>query len=71
MINPKLLEILACPACSERPPVSLADGAQHLVCDQCGRHYPITDDIPVMLIDEALIPDADGTLRPAPPPQEE
>ena len=50
-IDPKLLEILACPACDERPPVR-QDG-DYLVCDVCHRRYPIRDGIPVMLVDEA------------------
>ncbi len=52
-VNPELLAILACPAC--RKPVALtADGAG-LRCAQCRRVYPIQDDIPVMLVDEATI----------------
>lgn len=54
MIDAQLLEILACPACPERPPVSL-DG-ERLVCSQCGRRYPIRDGIPVMLVEEAELP---------------
>ena len=49
MIDPKLLEILACPAC--KTAVKL-DG-ERLVCIQCGRRYPIRDGIPVMLVEEA------------------
>ena len=52
MIDPKLLEILACPACKTE--VRL-EGAC-LVCEQCGRRYPIRDGIPVMLIEEAENP---------------
>ena len=52
MIDPQLLEILACPAC--KTPVTL-DG-ERLVCAQCGRRYPIRDDIPVMLLEEAEPP---------------
>ena len=55
-VSQELLAILACPACKERPPVVLADDQQALVCTQCGRHYPIRDDIPVMLVEEATIP---------------
>ncbi len=52
-VNPELLAILACPAC--RKPVALtADGAG-LRCAQCRRVYPIQDDIPVMLVDEATL----------------
>ena len=56
MISKELLDILACPACDDRPPVRLSEDGQWLVCDQCGRHYPIRDDIPVMLVEEATIP---------------
>lgn len=57
MISKELLDILACPACEDRPPVRLSDDENYLVCDQCGRHYPIKDGIPVMLVDEAVRPD--------------
>jgi uncharacterized protein len=47
----KLLKILACPACEDRPPVRIEAG--ELICDECGRAYPVRHDIPVMLVDEA------------------
>lgn len=49
MIDPALLEILACPLCKTE--VKLHD--ERLVCVTCGRRYPIRDGIPVMLIEEA------------------
>lgn len=52
-VDPQLLEILACPAC--KTPVRLVNGDQALKCDSCHRVYPIKDDIPVMLIDEATV----------------
>ena len=52
-IDEKLLEILACPACDDRPPVKLK--GEKLVCEKCKRAYPIRDGIPVMLIEEAEI----------------
>lgn len=52
-ISPKLLEILACPLCHTRVAIS-ADGA-HLFCGTCRRRYPIVDDIPIMLIEEATV----------------
>ncbi|MBI4354471.1 MAG: Trm112 family protein [Candidatus Omnitrophica bacterium] len=52
MIDPKLLDILACPLCKTE--VKL-DG-DRLVCVQCGRRYPIRDGIPVMLVEEAELP---------------
>ena len=52
-IDPELLEILACPAC--KTPVSLVNEGTGLRCGDCRRVFPIKDDIPVMLIDEATV----------------
>ena len=52
-IDPELLEILACPQC--KTPVVLVKNGAALKCNTCHRVYPIKDDIPVMLIDEASI----------------
>ncbi|MBT3378308.1 MAG: Trm112 family protein [Lentisphaerae bacterium] len=56
MISKELLDILACPACDERPPVLLSEDGAWLVCQTCGRRYPVRDEIPVMLVDEAELP---------------
>lgn len=50
-LDEKLLAILACPACDDRPPVILQ--VDELVCDKCKRHYPIKDGVPVMLPEKA------------------
>jgi uncharacterized protein YbaR (Trm112 family) len=52
-VDPALIEILVCPAC--KAPVRLVKNDTALRCDGCRRVYPIKDDIPVMLIDEATI----------------
>ncbi len=52
-ISQELLDILVCPLCKE--PVKLTPNGQGLKCVKCRRVYPIRDDIPVMLIDEAQI----------------
>ncbi len=52
-VDPELLAILACPV--DKQPVTRQ--ANYLVCQECQRHYPIRDGIPVMLIDEALTPE--------------
>ena len=52
-IDPALLEILVCPEC--KTPVHLVKDGTALRCDRCRRVYPIKDDIPVMLVDEAMI----------------
>ncbi len=49
MIDNDLLKILACPVC--KTDVQLKD--DKIVCTQCGRKYPIKDDIPIMLVEEA------------------
>lgn len=52
-VSQELLEILACPACKAK--VEPKPEGDALKCVQCKRVYPIRDDIPVMLIDEATI----------------
>jgi uncharacterized protein YbaR (Trm112 family) len=52
-IDPELLDILACPHCKTK--VDLVKNGTALKCGQCKRVYPIKDNIPVMLIDEATI----------------
>jgi uncharacterized protein YbaR (Trm112 family) len=52
VIDKELLEILACPAC--KAPVK--QEGDRIVCTKCRRRYPIRDDIPVMLVDEAEQP---------------
>jgi hypothetical protein len=52
-IDPRLLEILACPLC--KTPVEPTPDGSGLKCGQCRRVYPVRDDIPVMLVDQAAI----------------
>ena len=53
MLHPDLLEILRCPACAKENKGKLETYKDSwLICSDCGRKYPIVDDIPVMLIDE-------------------
>lgn len=52
-ISQELLDILVCPVCKS-PVKMLADGTG-LKCQPCKRVYPIRDDIPVMLPEEAKI----------------
>mgnify|MGYP003705596995 CR=1 FL=1 len=54
-LSADLLEILICPAC--RAKVELTQDSTGLKCVGCRRVYPVRDDIPVMLIDEAVIAD--------------
>jgi uncharacterized protein YbaR (Trm112 family) len=55
-LDKELLDILACPNC--RGDVEYREAEQLIVCvGTCGYRYPVRDDIPVMLIDEAIKPD--------------
>ena len=51
MIKKELLDILACPKC--KGVVRYEEAPESLVCPACALRYPVRDDIPVMLIDEA------------------
>ncbi len=51
-ISKELLEILACPKC--KGDIRLTEKGDGLICETCKLLYPIKDDIPVMLIDEAV-----------------
>jgi uncharacterized protein YbaR (Trm112 family) len=53
-LDPALLEILACPDC--KAPLRADEAAEELVCTGCGLAYPVRDDIPVLLVDEARRP---------------
>lgn len=67
MLSKELLDILACPSCHK--PVTVhdavpSDNAQAwLVCTACRLRYPVRDDIPIMLIDEASPTKADAAAK--------
>ena len=54
-ISPELLEILRCPKCKSK--VRINEEQTTLTCEnvECRLVYPIRDEIPVMLIDEATV----------------
>lgn len=52
MISQDLLDILVCPQC--KGPVILSEKKDGLLCNECKLMYEIRDEIPVMLIDEAI-----------------
>lgn len=51
-VSKELLDILCCPKC--KGDIRLNQNRDGLICDSCKLMYPIKDDIPVMLIDEAI-----------------
>jgi uncharacterized protein len=50
-LNQELLDILACPKC--KGDLHLNEQQDGLVCSACRLVYPVRDDIPIMLIEEA------------------
>lgn len=53
MVSQELLEILRCPVCvREKEGLLEFYKEAWLICQDCGRKYPVVEDIPVMLIDE-------------------
>lgn len=51
-IAQELLDILVCPVC--KTPVKLLPDGSGLKCPACRKIYPVRDDIPVMLPEEAI-----------------
>lgn len=51
MLKEELLDILACPQC--KGTLEYDKDNSWLLCHQCKLRYPIRDDIPVMLVEEA------------------
>jgi LSD1 subclass zinc finger protein len=52
MIPQDLLDILVCPMCKK--PLQLKETGESLKCTECRRVYPVRDNIPILLIDEAV-----------------
>ncbi|MEO8564334.1 MAG: Trm112 family protein [bacterium] len=50
-LSPQLLAILVCPKC--KGALDYRDAEAALCCPVCKLRYPIRDDIPIMLLDEA------------------
>lgn len=50
-LSPQLLAILVCPKC--KGALEYHDADPSLVCQACRLRYPVRDDIPIMLLDEA------------------
>lgn len=53
-VDKELLEILVCPSCHGE--IDYREQEEVIVCTKCGLRYPVRDDIPVMLIEEAEKP---------------
>ena len=64
-LDPFLLEILACP-CPRHEKVEPDHDAETIVCTYCATTFPVRDDIPVMLLDEATPGPAGIGVEPQP-----
>lgn len=53
MIPQDLLDILVCPVCKQ--PLEPGENGASLKCGECHRVYPVRDDIPILLVDEATM----------------
>ena len=51
-LNPELLTILACPTCKGE--LTRMGDDEGLACPVCGVVFPVRDDIPIMLVEEAV-----------------
>ena len=54
-VSPELIEILRCPKCKSKLDINVEQTRLKCVNHDCALVYPIRDDIPVMLIDEATV----------------
>lgn len=51
-LKKELINILACPKCKGK--LSLKPAEDGLACAKCAVVYPVKDDIPIMLVDQAI-----------------
>jgi len=56
-VDPDLLAILACPACAERPGLTVGEDESTLVCTVCSRQYAVTRHGYLDLVHEPEAPD--------------
>lgn len=64
-LDPVLLEILVCPDCLGS--LTVDQDHDELICNGCGLVYPVRDDIPIMLVDEARRPGPPAVKTPTQP----
>jgi uncharacterized protein YbaR (Trm112 family) len=50
-----LIDKLACPACKQ--PLVIGQQGSNLRCTGCRRIYPVQDDIPILLVERATLPE--------------
>lgn len=55
-LSAELLAVIACPSCHGKLEPQTSDHGEELVCQGCGLAYPVREDIPILLVDEARKP---------------
>lgn len=53
-VDQSLIELLICPSCHGE--IVYKDRRKLIICTECGLQYPVRDNVPVMLVDEATPP---------------
>ncbi len=51
-LKKELLDILACPKCKGK--ITVLPAEDGLACAKCAVVYPVKDEIPIMLVDQAI-----------------
>ncbi|GIW80270.1 MAG: hypothetical protein KatS3mg105_2077 [Gemmatales bacterium] len=64
MVNQELLEILRCPLDPSHTKLNLEESS--LVCERCALRFPIKDGLPVLVVEEAQLPDGCSSLEQLP-----
>jgi uncharacterized protein YbaR (Trm112 family) len=64
MISPELLEILRCPMNPSRTRLVLRE--DHLICERCALRFKIRDGFPVLVVEEAELPEGCASLSDLP-----
>ncbi|HEY0081101.1 MAG TPA: Trm112 family protein [Pyrinomonadaceae bacterium] len=60
-VTQEFVEMMICPACKGR--VELKQDASGIRCVECRRVYPVRDDIPAMVVEEATIEDEESQAK--------
>ncbi len=60
-VTQEFVEMMICPACRGR--VELKEDGSGIKCLACRRVYPIRDDIPAMVVEEATIEDEESPAK--------
>lgn len=61
-VDPTLIDLLVCPDCHGE--IEYKERRQVIICTACGLRYPVRDNIPVMLVEEAERPEGAGGSSP-------